>query len=219
MLVGTAQLECKLNGEVRVYHLDTDEVTVEKDILELTPQEVAKHWDKVEPAVRKEIKSFFDLDTFFPVPKDTVPNEMSSKWVFRWKTVGGERVVKARLTIRGFEDREAESLATFAGTTSRWGQRLVSSLAAQHGWVLMSADVSTAFLQGLSFAELSKLTGEPERSVSFRPPKNYERFFQELPGLSKLNFDTHTHTLRMKKCVCTASKTHREHGERNWTKC
>ena len=122
-------------------------------------------------------------------------------------------MVKARLTIRGFEDREAELLATFAGTTSRWGQRLISSLAAQHQWVLMSADVSAAFLQGLSFAELSELTGEPERVVSFRPPKNYEKFFQELPGLSKLNFDTHT--LRMKKCVSTASRTLHERGERD----
>ena len=199
VLQDTAQFEFRKNGEIYVYHLDTDEVTVEKDILELTAQEVTKHWDKVQIAVRKEIRSFFDLDTFFPVPKSTVPNEMSSKWVFRWKVVGGEKVVKARLTIRGFEDREAESLATYAGTTSRWGQRLISSLAAQHQWVLLSADVSTAFLQGLSFAELSKLTGEPERVVSFKPPKNYESFFRELPGLSALNFDTHT--LRMKKCV------------------
>ena len=217
VLQDTAQFEFRKNGEIYVYHLDTDEVTVEKDILELTAQEVTKHWDKVQIAVRKEIRSFFDLDTFFPVPKSTVPNEMSSKWVFRWKVVGGEKVVKARLTIRGFEDREAESLATYAGTTSRWGQRLISSLAAQHQWVLLSADVSTAFLQGLSFAELSKLTGEPERVVSFKPPKNYESFFRELPGLSALNFDTHT--LRMKKCVCTGSKMPLVPGASVWTKC
>ena len=47
--------------------------------------------------------------------------------------------------------------ATFASTASRWGQRIVVSTAVNNGWQLFSADVSQAFLRGMTFEELAQV--------------------------------------------------------------
>jgi Reverse transcriptase (RNA-dependent DNA polymerase)/Integrase core domain len=162
---------------------------IERDVDELTAAELKANWPLVEAAVRKEIRSFFDLKTFIRAAKSAVPNLLTSKWVFRWKRdASGQKQVKARLTVRGFQDMASDTLETYAGTSSRWGQRLVCSIAAQHQWHLQSADISTAFLQGLTFEQLSKETGEPLRNVAFVPPAGYGRYFSELPGLSDLDW-------------------------------
>jgi hypothetical protein len=60
------------------------------------------------------------------------------------ETDDGKRSIKSRLVAQGFQDQQ--NVMTFAGTTSRWGQRLVIALATQFNWDLVSADVSEAFL-------------------------------------------------------------------------
>ena len=57
-----------------------------------------------------------------------------------------------------------------ATTASRWGQRVVCMAAVQNDWVLYSADVSQAFLKGMSFDEVAKLKGEVKRHVQFETP-------------------------------------------------
>eukprot|EP00959_Pyramimonas_sp_CCMP1952_P331095 6933374-Pyramimonas_sp.AAC.1 len=65
--------------------------------------------------------------------------------------------------MRGFKDHD-ENLAIFAGPRSRWGQRIANAITAQQDdWALFSFDVSAAFAKGLTFQELSELTGEPFR--------------------------------------------------------
>ena len=66
-----------------------------------------------------------------------------------------------------------QELETYAGTTSRCGQRLVNLAAAEHDdFVLFSFDVSQAFAKGMTFEEIAALTGDPLRSVQFEvPPK------------------------------------------------
>jgi hypothetical protein len=89
-----------------------------------------------------------------------------------------------------FRGLNASSLETFAGTATRWGQRLVVSAAVQCGWPLFTWDISTAFLQGASFEELAKLTGQPVRQVSFKPPAGSEDLMAECPGI-KQGLQTH----------------------------
>ena len=103
------------------------------------------------------------------------------------------------MTARGFQDLSADSLDTYAGTASRWGQRLVCSICAQHGWSIFAWDVSTAFLQGVSFEELAEITGEEVRRVALIPPKGYEKYFKEIHGLESIDFSTHS--LLMLKAV------------------
>ena len=174
---------------------------IERELNDLSKSDIDNNWEAVCKAVRKELQSFVDLHSFDLAPIGTSKNLMTSRWVIRWKLVpdgkgGMTRIVKARLTIHGFKDTDANHLTTYAGTASRWGQRVITSIAAQHQWELLTADVGSAFLKGLTFKELSKLTGEPERRASFHPPKNYESFVQELKGFEK--FDVLKHELLMR---------------------
>ena len=159
---------------------------VEKSFDNLSPSEVKEHWAKVEEGIRKEVRSFSDMDTLELQLASKAHNVLSSRWVLKWKLVEGVRLVKARLTVRGFEDM-AENLSTFASTASRWGQRVVSVIATQMSWPLFLADVSTAFLQGLTFEELAKLNGGQVREVCFQPPANSAQYFKELKGMESYN--------------------------------
>ena len=175
----------------------TTSVQIEKNYDALTAQDIRKHHKLVEEAIRKEVGSFVEHDTFERQSKSKSRNTCSSRWVLRWKEVDGKRIVKARLTIRGFED--LTEVPSYASTATRWTQRLVVSIAAQRQWTLLIADVSTAFLRGMSFEELATLTKAPVREVSFIPPKGSEKYFTELKGYHNLNFATEV--LRLKKAV------------------
>jgi hypothetical protein len=72
-------------------------------------------------------------------------------------------------------------------------------VAATKAWPILTADVSTAFLRGLTFEELSRLTGEKIRRAGFHPPKGYESFVKELPGMEA--YDRDVHELLMTKPV------------------
>ena len=126
---------------------------------------------------------------------------MSSRWVITWKWDPVTKIdgIKTRLTVRGFLDRDSPTLEVFAGTASRWAQRLIVSVAVQQGWKLLTADVGSAFLKGLTFAELSELTGEKLRRTAFLPPVGYESFICELPNCS--HFDKLKHELEMLKAI------------------
>lgn len=129
---------------------------IEKNYDQLTAEEVKTNWQLVEEAIRAEVRSFHDLETFERTPRKDMENICSSRWVLRWKLKDEKRTVKARLTIRGFEDLQMD-LQTFAGTATRWGQRLISSMSAQNNWPIWAWDVSTAFLQGLTFEQLAEM--------------------------------------------------------------
>ena len=78
-----------------------------------------------------ELRRWLNLGAFERCSKEPAGNVIDARWVLKWKVVNGERIVQARLVVRGFKDQQAAQLSTFAGTTTRWGQRLVKSVAAQ----------------------------------------------------------------------------------------
>ena len=52
-------------------------------------------------------------------------------------------------------------------------QKAVVSEATVRGWPLAAIDIRKAFLKGISYDELARLTGEPRREVNFeltKPP-------------------------------------------------
>ena len=73
---------------------------------------------------------------------------------------------------------------TYAGTAQRYSQRLVVSEAVARGWDLCTADVEKAFLQGVTYEELSKLTGEPMREVNFQLPMGSIPILQKVAGFA-----------------------------------
>ena len=132
-------------------------------------------WDKHKAWLRRE--------------RSSCTNPLTSKWVLKWKDIGGERKIKARLVAQGFKDQQ--STDNFAGTTSRWGQRLVSIFAVQFGWPLLSADISEAFLRGLTFEELFQSGHSSEmRSVQLILPQGSEELLRTIPGMEDFNPDT-----------------------------
>merc|ERR1711953_890641 len=100
-----------------------------------------------------ELTRWQNLGAFERMPRQQATNVIDARWVIKWKEVNGKRIIQARLVVRGFKDLQAAQLSTFAGTTTRCGQRLVSSFVVQHGWPLFVADVSQAFLRGLTFKQ------------------------------------------------------------------
>ncbi len=91
---------------------------IEKSFDALSAKDVEQNWPAVQKAMRKELAAFDTLKTFRRIPKSASKNHCTSRWVLRWKQVDGERIVKARLTIRGFQD-VAHELTTYAATASR----------------------------------------------------------------------------------------------------
>ena len=79
--------------------------------------------------------------------KSEANNILKSRCVLRWKKgPDGKRVVKARLVVKGFQDRELKSLTVSSPTANKDSQRMINSIAANTGWVLFVLDVSTAFI-------------------------------------------------------------------------
>ena len=72
--------------------------------------------------------------------------------------IEGNVGVKCRFIVRGFKDKY-QDFDTYAGTTSRSGQRIVNAVVAENeDFILFSFDVSQAFANGLAFEELSAFT-------------------------------------------------------------
>ncbi len=125
-----------------------------------------KHAMEVIEAKKTEITKLVTLKCFRRFLRKHARTVVDCRWVLRWKVENGKRVLRARLTLRGFKDRESD-LHTFACTASRWGQRAVNAVTAQQDdWVLLSMDIATAFARGMSFEELAALTGEPHTGCS-----------------------------------------------------
>ena len=64
----------------------------------------------------------------------------------------------------------AQGFDNYDGTSQRYSQRLIVSLAVRNGWGLRTTDMINAFLQGATHTELVGATGEPLREVNFYLP-------------------------------------------------
>ena len=106
-------------------------------------------------------------------------------------------MIRARLTVRGFKDRDKEQIARYAGTSSRSSQKVLVSEAVRNGWDICTTDIPKAFLQGVTYEELAELTGEPIREVNFYLPAYNVPLLQKLPGFE--TFDPQTEVLHCDK--------------------
>ena len=74
----------------------------------------------------------------------------------------------------------------------------MNSVAAQHGWPLFVADVSQAFLRGLTFEQAALLKDEVRRDVQFTVPPGSINILKRLPGYH--DFNPLREVLRMLRC-------------------
>ena len=101
--------------------------------------------------------------------------------------------------MRGFKDG-CLYMETFAGTATRWAQRVVNSVAAtEPSFCLFSFDVSKAFAKGMSFEELAELTGQEVRRVEFKLQAVDVPIIRRIPGFE--TFDPETEVLSMLKSI------------------
>ena len=104
---------------------------------------------ELQAAKVKELTSFFQNGVWeFQTTRDADPaRTLSSRMLLKWaKNPDGTPRAKARLIVRGYSDIDAlEGRAT----TSRLSRSLLLSVSALCKWNGWTADVATAFLQGL----------------------------------------------------------------------
>ena len=178
------------HDEVLIMRIRVDgqyQATVEREARELSPEEKIEHRVAMAQAMFDELERWHKLQAFARRPRRTCGNLLDCRWVIRWKCVDDEWVIRARLTVRGFKDRQAGELATFSGTASRFGQRVINLLASQHKLTLFSADVAQAFLKGMTFGQIQKLTGETRREVQLELPNASIPLLRRLPTFSDFN--------------------------------
>ena len=161
-----ARLRCYLSG--------VKKAVIDRDTDLLTASEYTENAALVRAAVHEELKTWVAHECFSRKPRKHATNIIDVKWVGKWKHVKSAtdptktvRVIRMRLTLRGFKDRDADGLVTYSGTASRLAQKLTISEACVRGWPLTAIDIRKAFLKGLTYDEMARETGEPRREVNF----------------------------------------------------
>ena len=100
-------------------------------------------------AKAKELENLKEHDVFeeVNVKEANHINSISTRWVITEKFADGERVTKARLVARGFEEDSSDMMKD-SPTCTKESLRLVFAAAATQHWSVQSLDISSAFLQG-----------------------------------------------------------------------
>ena len=136
-------------------------------------------------AKAKELQSFFEHEvwTFDVETNADQARTLTARMLLSWgKHPDGSPRAKARLIVRGYADVDALEgrLETASPTTTRLSRNFLLSITSIMDWVLWTADVSTAFLQGLpqerelwiklSADALRLLGAPPETRMKLRKP-------------------------------------------------
>ena len=150
----------------------------------------------------KELQTWANLKCFSRKRRADARNVIDVRWVvkFKWEVPTSDasgsghaearapvRTIRARLTVRGFKDQQKADIDRYAGTSSRCSQKLIVSEAVKNGWDICTADISKAFLQGVTYEELAELTGEPLREVNFYLPTDNIPLLRMIPGFEDSN--------------------------------
>lgn len=106
--------------------------------------------DLWQSAIDSELNSLAENETWELVPKPKTVKLLGTRWVFRIKQEpNGEKKYKARLVVRGFQQREGiDFFETYAPVARLPTIRLILALATQKQLFTRHLDVTTAFLYG-----------------------------------------------------------------------
>jgi hypothetical protein len=187
----------------RLEENDTRRTVVKRDDDVLTEEEKNARWPEITEPMLKELKTWATLKCFSRKQRSQARNIIDVRWVLKWKweeqaqdaqatknsAAEAKKVIRARLTVRGFKDVDKWSSDTYAGTSSRCSQKILVSEAARQKWPICTADISKAFLQGVTYKELSEITGEPLREVNFTLPRYNIAQLCQIPGFETFNPD------------------------------
>ena len=148
----------KLESLKKVADQEHIEENVENVFLVTLPR-----WQHNEPrckaAKEKELQSWEDFGTYVEV-KDEGQDTLGLNWVLVEKIIDGKLGVKARLCVRGDQER-GNDVRTDSPTIHKINVKLFFLIAAMKNWKVKTSDVKCAFLQG----------SDLDRDVFVRPPK------------------------------------------------
>ena len=157
---------------------------IEREHNILTRDEALANAQGCKESMLEELMRWIKHDAWRRGPRNKAVNILKSKWVLKWKIMDKDGVkqrrIKSRLVAQGFQDKQ--ETPNYAGTTTRWGQRLLIIVSVQFGWSLWSADISEAFLRGLTFEELQHENQGVLRQVEISLPPGGEHLIRTLPG-------------------------------------
>jgi hypothetical protein len=177
---------------------------IERDTDLLTQEELWTHRPAIEASILEELSIWVKFATFARHWRtNRSQNIMTSRFVAKWKFVtdaNGQRrrIIRMRMTIRGFQDWFAHLDENYSATASRQSQRIVCSECACHPeWLMVTIDIEKAFLQGMTYKEIQEATGEPERVILFSLPPGAAALLRKLPGFE--DFDERFECLRALK--------------------
>ena len=114
--------------------------------------------DEILDAKMKELKSWEENNVFREEPNGG-QRTISVRWIITEKYKEGKKQCKARLVVRGFEEKDS-NIKTDSPTCSPEVLKFCLSIMKMKDWECNSLDVKTAFLQGDSM----------ERDVYVKPP-------------------------------------------------
>ena len=122
---------------MQVYATTMKTTVIKRDTDILTKDEEVTHWKELQAAMLEEFKIWVKYNCFHMRLKQGVRNLMDSRNVNKWKWIVDEsgnkkRIIRVRMALRGFKDRDADTLETYAGTADRTSQRLLTGEAANH---------------------------------------------------------------------------------------
>jgi len=137
---------------------------------ELTKEDIEKHPKECAAARRVELLSWHDNRAFKLTERKMkkIMKAMTARWLYtRKKDQFGNIVIKARLCLRGFMDLQAALMAVAAATASMMVHRVFAAVAVTIRAIIMSLDVGSAFLKGITFEQLNNDPLFVERREAF----------------------------------------------------
>ena len=144
---------------------DADE-TIEEALVVVIPRYLHKQAECIK-AKEDELENWENFGTYIEVP-DEGQSTLNTNWVLTKKVIEGKEGVKARLCVRGDQEKDVDAIRTDSPTVNKTNVKLFYILAAMKDWKIKTADVKAAFLQGASL----------DRDVFLKPPKE-----RRIPGV------------------------------------
>ena len=169
------------NGEKLGIHLDkaefhvvNDDLSVQNDCIDngnsnnkevhavYVPVERHSEFEVLD-AKQKELENWSNFNVYSEVD-DVGQRTISTRWVVSEKVMpDGQKCVKARLVIRGFEEEDKGPVDS--PTASKCSMRIFFAVSANNKWNCETIDIKAAFLQGKNI----------ERDIYIKPPKEIKK--------------------------------------------
>ena len=113
-------------------------------------------------AKEKELNSFHEFGVYELVKDDGQPR-ISTMWVVTEKYAGKDKIIKARLVARGFQEKGV--IQSDSPTCNKDSLRMFLVLAASNNWDMECTDIKSAFLQGKQMSRKVFVEPPPEAKV------------------------------------------------------